>query len=114
MEGRSVQVSEIKEKETVEVVTAFVVYQTQDGSWMATNDFSKTMKMSRMASPDEMYGACAIVRKDIAVQETAAHVLMGLQQQARKAMEDMQNQQVMSQLGGGLNGQPGPNGLIVP
>lgn len=82
------------------ITTAFVVLVDLAGRVMASSDVSILNKVTarRPATADDIYGACSVIMKDISVQETAAHVQMGLMQQAQAMQRQMQDQQLLSGL----------------
>lgn len=90
------------ERQTVEAVTALVVLQTHDGTWVATNDLTKVIVVDRQATPDDMYAGCAVACKDLLAHESAMHAQMLMVQQAKAAMEQAQNAATLAHLGGSI------------
>lgn len=75
--------------------TAFLVFVTKDGETAASNDpslFANSVNVEKIAHPDEMDAACAVIRTDIASQKTAA-MIQGLMMQAAKAAQEAQKVQ---------------------
>lgn len=75
------------------VTTAFTVFQTPGGQWMATDDFSMTFVPSRPPTPDDLIAGCENVRQQtIAIRTasiTAQMTLSNIQNAARQAQAAM-------------------------
>lgn len=84
--------------ETVDVVTAFLIYTTKDGQTIMTYDVNIPVVPEHSPTPDEVYGACQVVSKDIQVQETTARTVNGMVQMAQAQMQAAQQQQLGQQL----------------
>jgi hypothetical protein len=76
------------------VTTAFLIVVGADGAVIADADLTRSAELvlERGATPDDIYGAAAVVQKDLAAMETAqrtqqAMMMMGqaMQQQAQEA-----------------------------
>jgi hypothetical protein len=64
----------------IPVTTAFLVVIGTDGAVVSTHDLSADFRPQRQATPDDMFGACAVVQKDIQVMETAQRTQMQMLQ----------------------------------
>ncbi|MER5754343.1 hypothetical protein [Streptomyces sp. NPDC002088] len=73
------------------VTTAFLVAVGLDGAVIATADLTYQFVPRRGATPDDIYGASAVVQKDLAAMETAQrtqqHMMMVGQAMQRQAQE---------------------------
>lgn len=71
---------EIDERQPV--TTAYVVVISEDGAVIATHDLTilDTVRPERQATPDDMYGASAVVQKDIMAMETANRTQQSMMQ----------------------------------
>lgn len=84
----------------VEVVTYFVVAVHHDGSVSATSEIGMLDQWvpAREATFGDMYGACALVQKDIASSEAAQRTLILMQQQAMAAQAAREGQALQQRL----------------
>lgn len=87
-----------QEETVLEVSTAFLVYIGKNGDVVMTNDLTTALIIERPASPDEVYGACAVVQKDLAARETAMQSGYAVAQIAQQQMAAAQNQQLQQQI----------------
>lgn len=76
------------------VTTAFIVAIGLDGAVVATSDLTQQFVPRRGATPDDIYGAVAVVQKDLTVMETAQRT----QQQMMMVGQAMQRQAQEAQL----------------
>jgi hypothetical protein len=76
------------------VTTAFLVAVGLDGAVVATADLTQQFVPRRGATPDDIYGAVAVVQKDLTVMETAQRT----QQQMMMVGQAMQRQAQEAQL----------------
>jgi hypothetical protein len=76
------------------VTTAFLVAVGLDGAVVATSDLTQKFVPRRGATPDDIYGAVAVVQKDLTVMETAQRT----QQQMMMVGQAMQRQAQEAQL----------------
>lgn len=75
-------------------VTAFLVYQNEEGQWVATADYNgKVFDLDRQATFDDIVGGCAAVQAGCAVQQTAMAVIMMMEQRAQAMQAHIQSQQ---------------------
>jgi hypothetical protein len=63
-----------------------------------THDVNLPVRPEHTPTPDEVYGACQVVSKDISVQETTARTVQGMVQMAQMQMQAAQQQQLSQQL----------------
>lgn len=76
------------------VTTAFLVAVGLDGAVIATSDLTQKFIPRRGATPDDIYGAVAVVQKDLTVMETAQRT----QQQMMMVGQAMQRQAQEAQI----------------
>lgn len=81
------------------VTTAFLVYQTEEGQWVADGEYEdKTFNLSRRATLDDLVGGCAAVQQGVAVQQTAISTVVAMEQRAAAVQRAMQEQQQAAQV----------------
>lgn len=81
-----------------DVTTAFLVYQTKEGSWTATADFkNKNLNLEREATYDDIIGGSAAVHSGSIIQQTAMHTIMLMEARAQQAQQFMREQQASAQ-----------------
>lgn len=104
----SAQVDEVK------ALTAFLISYSPEGTWAGISDPRVVNVVpDRPATEDDVWGGCAVVLKDLAGQAAAQYTQMLMMQTARALQEQQVNQQLLSQMGQGM--QPrGGSGLLVP
>lgn len=83
-----------------EVITAFLVYQTLDGQWIATSNYveAELLDTARPATGDDMVAACAVIENDIQAVKSAQHYQRLAIQTARALQEQQRAQQLASKL----------------
>lgn len=83
------------------VITAFLVFQSPEGQWIATADYSdKILNPDRQATFDDIVGGCAAVQQGCAVQQTALATLQFMEQRALAAQHAMKEQQKAAKIAG--------------
>lgn len=88
----------LDEAQTYPAVTAFLVVVHHDGSVQATPDVNLIMSLERMATVDDMYGALAIVQRDIESSITAKQVVFASQMASKALQEQAQARQMVDRL----------------
>jgi hypothetical protein len=85
-----------------DVATAFLIYQTLEGNWVATAKFQEeNLNLEREATFDDMIGGSAAVQSGCTAQQAAMHTVMVMEQRAAAMQEHMRQQaetQKVSQL----------------
>jgi hypothetical protein len=77
-----------------DVVTAFVVAQTNEGQWVAHVDFAdKDFSMDRTATFDDIVAGCANVQNGATVQQTAMMTLHLMDQRTQMMQQQYLQQQ---------------------
>lgn len=98
----AIDLSEIQKKKleelqagtSEEVVTAFLVTQTEAGQWVAHVDFKdKDYTVSRIATFDDIVAGCANIQTGATIQQTAMMTLHLMDQRAQMMQHQMQQQQ---------------------
>jgi|SRR5690242_268119 len=80
------------------VTTAFLIYQTPEGQWIATSDYEeKKLNLERRATYDDIVGGCAAVGQGCSVQQSAIAVVQFMEQRAMAAQQAMMQQQQAAQ-----------------
>lgn len=99
---QELNLKDLMEKLGEDVTTAFLVYQTLEGSWVATADFKdKDLNLERTATFDDIVGGSASVHSGCTAQQAAMHTIMMMEQRAAQMQEHMRQQaesQKISQL----------------
>jgi DNA uptake protein ComE-like DNA-binding protein len=94
---QELNLAELMEKIGEDVATAFLVYQTLDGSWTATADFQdKNLNLERKATFDDIVGGASAVQAGCIAQQSAMHTVMLMEQRAA-AMQQYAREQAESQ-----------------
>lgn len=91
--------------ETVEVQTAFLVYLTDEGTWVGNWDINTPIVPKRPAGPDDMKSGCACVMMDVHTGEIAQQTAMMVMGTLAGAGQRM----AMAQAG-----PPPPDGMNIP
>lgn len=90
------------EAKPLEVRTAVVLFMTNDGEVVGSNDLrlinDKLLSVQKIAHPDEFLAMCHVAASDIDAQRTAGEVSRIMQMAARAAMEQQRNAAILSQL----------------
>ncbi|WP_188187563.1 hypothetical protein [Nonomuraea sp. SYSU D8015] len=89
------------ETEELQVTWAYVTLMTPQGMVVTTDDpsmLADKIKPVRQPTADEIDGACATTRTDIAAQKTAAQVHHGMMAAARASQEQAMTQQIMQNM----------------
>ena len=94
------------QEEPLQVVTAFLVFQTKDGIWTAHPDITKPVIMERQSHLGDYTAACAVVMKDVAAMETVNRQML----HAAQLGQQMRAAQEAQRLGLGGPGVPGTSG----
>jgi hypothetical protein len=83
------------------VETAFLVIVTKHGSTVATHDLNEVNAFSveRPATADDMYAACAVVQKDIQIQEQATATVQTMMATTQAMAQKAQEAQMRQKLG---------------
>lgn len=84
--------------EPVPAKTAFLVVVGADGNIQVSADTSLEVEVQSQPSTDDIYTACALITKDIQVQQTAALVSNGLLQMGSLLQQQEQNQRIKNSL----------------
>lgn len=92
-------------QERIPLRTAFTVIIAPDGTVNTTPYDGTLFELEREPHPDEIYGSCATVLKDMSAVETASATVRMQMQQAHAIQEQMQHAQIAQNLN--LPGQPG-------
>lgn len=88
------KLAELQANSGQEAVTAFLVYQTDEGQWVADVDFKdKDLSMTRTATFDDIIAGCANIQAGATVQQTAMMTLHLMDQRAQMMQQQMQQQQ---------------------
>lgn len=99
---QELNLAELMEKVGKSVTTAFLVYQTLDGNWIATADFqNENLDLERTATFDDIIGGASAVTSGCTAQQAAMHTIMMMEQRAQVMQEQMRQQaeaQKVSQL----------------
>jgi hypothetical protein len=80
-----------EEKAPVRVTTAFLVIVQEDGAVVVSTDLAQPMEQRRVVTPDDIYAAVSIIRKDIVVQQTAALTQQGMLQMGAAMQQQMRS-----------------------
>ena len=88
----------VAEEPGVPVRTAFLVVINEQGEVFVTLDLDTKVKIAFQPSPDDIYGAAAVVMRDMAVQQTSQHTIVGMQQMAQLQAQRLQEAQIAAQL----------------
>ena len=81
--------------------SAFIVFQDRDGQWGAANDpsfLSERIDVEKVAHPDEIGAACAVIQGDVQAQKTAAMVQQVMMATAQRAQEAAMNAEIAKKL----------------
>lgn len=82
-----------------EVTTAFLVYQTTEGQWVAEANYSeKNFTLQRQAVLDDFIGGTSAVHAGASAQQTAMFTMLHMDQRARAVQQQMQQQQEASRI----------------
>jgi hypothetical protein len=87
--------------EEVQVTWAFVTMMTPQGVVLTVDDpslLADKVKTQRKPTSDEIDGACAVTRRDIAAQTAAAQIHHGMMAAARAQQEQAMTQQIMQNM----------------
>jgi hypothetical protein len=80
------------------VTTAFLVAIGLDGAVVATSDLTAKFVPRRGATPDDIYGAAAVVQKDLTVMETAQRTQQQMMMVGQAMQKQAQEAQIRSSL----------------
>jgi hypothetical protein len=86
------------EPQAVQAKTAFLVVVGTDGNIQVSADTSLDVEVQSQPTTDDIYTACALITKDIQVQQTAALVSNGLLQMGSLLQQQAQNEQIKNAL----------------
>lgn len=91
--------------EPVPVQTAFLVYLTEEGTWIGNWDINTPVVPARMAGPDDMKAGCSCVAMDAQTGEIAQQAAILMMQMLAGAGQRMAIAQ---------GGPPPPPGMSMP
>lgn len=83
---------------TIKARTAFLVVVYDSGDVVASPDINLAVEREEIPSTDDMYGACAVVQRDISMQLTAHHTMIAMQQMAMAQAQRLQEAQLLQGL----------------
>jgi hypothetical protein len=86
------------------VTTAFLVFQSPNGQWMATDDLGMAIVPSRPPSPDDIIGAAENIKTSLVAQKTASITVqtqVAFARQQAQAVPTPQEQALAARLMGG-------------
>lgn len=86
------------------VTTAFLVFQTQNGQWLATDDLGMAIVPGRPPSPDDLISGSENIRASVIAQKTAQITIqtqLAMARQQAQAMPTPQEQALAARLMGG-------------
>lgn len=87
------------EKEPQSVTTAFLVVQHDNGQWSAHADWEELdIVASRKAHMDDFVSGAANIQTSVAVQQSAMHTLIAMNQQAQAMQQQVEAQQIARSL----------------
>lgn len=84
--------------EPAPAVTAFLVMVNSDGKALAYSDINTPVRMERMASLDDMYGACAQVMRDVQILQTSPIVAQQVINAQMQVAEQIKQQKLGQKL----------------
>lgn len=83
---------------TIKARTAFLVVVYDSGDVVASPDLDLQVERAEIPSADDMYGACAVVQRDIQTQLTAHQTMIAMQQMAVAQAQRLQEAQLLQGL----------------
>lgn len=89
-----------EEQTHVNARTAFLVIVDENGEVYAQPDINAPLTRQYLPSADDIYSACGVVQRDITVQISAQHTVLGMQQMAMHQAKRMQEAQMLQHLKG--------------
>lgn len=98
MAEQAISLAELMTKDGEAVVTAFLVYQTLEGQWVATAEITKDVSPDRASTLDDIIGGASAVVAGCTAQQSAMMTLMMMEQRAQAQMAAMQQQQETSRV----------------
>jgi len=84
-----------EEPSVIKARTAFLVIVDENGEIYAQPDLAIPLTRSYFPSADDIYSACAVVQRDITVQISAQHTVLGMQQMAMMQAQRLQEAQLL-------------------
>lgn len=84
------------------VVTAFLVFVDDNGMWSVTADTDMEVSRQRDAGLHDIYAGCVSISDEISAVKAANQVAQMMDARARAVNQQMQNQQLLSKIQGGL------------
>lgn len=91
-------VPEETDQDSIKARTAFLVVVYDNGDVVASPDLDLPVERQEIPSTDDMYGACAVVQRDIQMQLTAHHTMIAMQQLAMAQAQRLQEAQLLQGL----------------
>lgn len=86
-----------EEPVAVEATCAFIVYQTTEGTWVATQDLDAPVMPARSATPSDIASGCGRVKEDLlcrtVIEQTTLNILGNLQRMMTDPQIQMQAMQ---------------------
>lgn len=79
--------------------TAFIIFVQLDGTVQASPDLNSKFDPQMSPGADDVFGACAVLQKDMAAQQNAQEIVSAQMAMARQMKEIAENQQVAQNLG---------------
>lgn len=88
----------VPEEPAHQVRTAFLIVINKDGEIFPTSDLSLNIQRQYVPTADDIYGAAAVIQRDMTVQMASQHTVVGMQQYASAQQQRMQEAQIAAQL----------------
>lgn len=79
--------------------TAFIVFVQYDGTVQASPELDAKFDPATTPSADDVYGACAVLQKDMAAQQNAQEIVSAQMRMAQQMKEMAESQQLAAGLG---------------
>lgn len=90
---QAANLEELLSQKAPAVTTAFLVYQTEDGQWVADHDISgKEFELTRNATMDDIIAGVSAIYAGATAQQTAAATIIMMEQRAQVMQQQMRQQ----------------------
>jgi len=98
LEQQAMEAQQEQDGESIDVLTAFVVFVGHDGSARASSDMNAVYSIDREANVDDMFSGCSLVVRDINASMASKHTVFGLQVSAQAMSQQAQAAKMMQGL----------------
>src|SRR5260221_712455 len=85
-------------EDVTDVITAFMIVQLPDGTWMSTNDVNQPIRLQREAGPVDMHVGCIQISEDIKMRWYAQQVVAAQMGMAQQLAQQAEAQQIVEQM----------------